>query len=502
MVPLPNESAATNAPSEAHTPLYFRGALCLIAFGTAFHLAYSTHLELVGDEAYYWLWSRHPDICYLDKGPMIAWLITAGTALFGQSVFGIRFFAVMFAGGAGVAILLLARRLFSDRAAFWATVAAAVVPLFAVGSSLMTIDTIYVFFWSWAALTFWWAKDERRLGPWILTGALVGLGLLSKYTAAIELISFTAFCIWHPPSRVHFRRATFWTMFATTLLFLVPAIIWNIEHHWPTSAWLLARGGLDKADGFHSRFALAFLVAQAGVISPLLFAGLLFVFFRPWLWRAPQPATGFIAALFLPLFGLYLLLSFHYPSQPNWTAAAYVGGIILLVAKWLDLITRHPWTRWLVFAALLFAALETTLLLETRWLSLPHGRDPLDRARGSRALAAQVARWQNDTGAKFIIADHYMTAALLSFYLPGQPETFVPKVPHPRNQLELWPPSEQTFAAGDGLIVAKDATLKRSMLRSFARVTSLGAIDVVDDGRKIDTYYLFLGQQGRTKGQL
>src|SRR5215467_10597835 len=96
-------------------PNYFHRGLWLIAFGTVLHLLYCTHLELVGDEAYYWLWSRHPDICYLDKGPMIAWLIWLGTALFGQTVFGVRFFAVILASGTGLAILCLGRTLFSDR---------------------------------------------------------------------------------------------------------------------------------------------------------------------------------------------------------------------------------------------------------------------------------------------------------------------------------------------------------------------------------------------------
>src|SRR5215475_638940 len=87
-------------------------AVCAV---TVYRLWYSTHLELVGDEAYYWLWSRHLDVCYLDKGPVIAWIIAAGTALFGQTVFGVRFFAVILASSTGFGIFLLARRLFSDR---------------------------------------------------------------------------------------------------------------------------------------------------------------------------------------------------------------------------------------------------------------------------------------------------------------------------------------------------------------------------------------------------
>lgn len=492
---MPNESPDSAPAGDRTEAFYSRAALCVIGLGAIFHLAYSTHLELVGDEAYYWLWSRHPDICYLDKGPMIAWLIRAGTALFGQTVFGVRFFAVILASGTGVAMLLLGRWLFSDRVAFWAIVISALIPLFAVGSSLMTIDTVYVFFWSWAAVAFWWAKDQRTFGPWILTGVLVGLGLLSKYTAALELLSFAGFCVWDRPSRVHFRRGTFWIMLATALLFLAPAVIWNIAHHWPTSRWLLARGGLDKAGGLHPAFALDFLGAQAGVISPLLFLGLVFVLLQPRSWRAPLPATGYAAALFLPLFALYFFLSFHYRGQPNWTAAAYFGGVLLLAAKALDVVRQHPRTRSLCVAALLVAALETAILLETRWLHLPPKRDPLDRARGSRDLASQVAHWQQATGAKFIIADHYMTASLLSFYLPGQPEIFVPVEPRPRDQLELWANYDQQFPRSNALIVAKHAHLVRSLAASFPQLVPLATIRTVDGDRTIDTYQLFLAQR-------
>ena len=159
-----------------------RAAFVLVLAGTALHLAYGTHLELVGDEAYYWLWSRRPDISYVDKGPMVAWLIRAGTSLFGQTVFGVRFFAAMLAGGTGFGLYWLGKELFSPRIGFWAIVAASVMPLFFVGASLMTIDTVYVFFWTWAAWAFWRAKEETRLRWWVLTGMLVGLGLLSKCT--------------------------------------------------------------------------------------------------------------------------------------------------------------------------------------------------------------------------------------------------------------------------------------------------------------------------------
>src|ERR1700730_19459982 len=110
--------------------LIFAGVLLAV---TLYRLWYSTQLELVGDEAYYWLWSRRLDLAYLDKRPVIAWFIAAGTAIFGQTVFGIRLFATVLALGTGVGIFCLARQLFSDRVAFWSVILVALTPLFAVG---------------------------------------------------------------------------------------------------------------------------------------------------------------------------------------------------------------------------------------------------------------------------------------------------------------------------------------------------------------------------------
>ncbi len=492
MTPGPNESATLPGADRQRQAFYFRASLGLIGLGTLLHLAYSTHLELVGDEAYYWLWSRHPDICYLDKGPMIAWLIRLGTALFGQTVFGVRFFAVILAAGTGMGLYWLGRELFSARAGFWAVVLASLAPLFAVGAALMTIDTVYVFFWTWAAWTFWRAQADRRLRWWFLTGLLVGLGILSKYTALFELISFLAFCAWYQPSRAHLRQRTFWVMTGTALLFLTPAVIWNVQHHWPTSHWLLQRGGMNARFSLHPSYALSFIGEQAGVLSPFFFAGLVWILSQRSLRQRPQPATGYALALTLPLLGFYFALSFHYHEPPNWTAAAYIGGLILLAAKWIDLAVARPWARWAALAAIVFALIETGILLETRWLHLPHKVDPLDRARGSQSLAAFVAQVQQETGAQFVVADHYMTAALLSFYLPGQPKTYVPITAHPLDQLEIWPTYEDDHPTGAGLFVTKRNQIAKSFRAGFSRIQLLKEVTPVDGERKIGHYKIYI----------
>src|SRR3954454_1641880 len=68
-------------------------ALGLILTAFAVRLVYLVWLspfELLGDEAYYWEWSRHLDLCYYEKGPGLAYLIAASVRLFGDAEWAVR----------------------------------------------------------------------------------------------------------------------------------------------------------------------------------------------------------------------------------------------------------------------------------------------------------------------------------------------------------------------------------------------------------------------------
>jgi 4-amino-4-deoxy-L-arabinose transferase-like glycosyltransferase len=477
-----------------HRYLIFAGVLLAV---TIYRLWYSTQLELVGDEGYYWLWSRRLDLAYLDKGPVIAWFIAAGTALFGQTPFGIRFFAVILSSVTGIGIFLLARRLFSDRVGFWALLLAGLAPMFAVGSILMTIDTPLICFWTFAALAFWWAKDSTRLFPWMLTGVLVGLSTLSKYTGAMELVSLAWFCLWHSPSRKHLLNGRFLVLLLVVAVCLVPVVYWNWQHQWPTLRFLTHRGALDEQAHFRPMDVLVFLGGQAGVISPIVFIAFIIALLWPSLKTADDRGqTRFTLALFLPLFLLYFFLSFQKASQPNWPAAAYLGGFIFLAAKWDVLMERARWARWVAIAGLAVALIETIGLQESKWLNLPPGKDPLDRARGARDLAAQVYGLETESGAKVVIAGSYMNAALLSFYLPGQPDTYMPLSSAPYNQLILWPSYREVHPQEDAIFVTEHNAVPDSVKEDFPTIEPGHVLTIRQDGRTIRKLYAFVCRRG------
>ncbi|MGA8769465.1 MAG: hypothetical protein WB610_03640 [Rhodomicrobium sp.] len=86
-----------SAASEGETAL--RAGLAGIAVLILLRFVLAGTANLAEDEAYYWLWSRRLATGYYDHPPMIAYWIRAGTAIFGQTEFGVRFVGLLSAIG-------------------------------------------------------------------------------------------------------------------------------------------------------------------------------------------------------------------------------------------------------------------------------------------------------------------------------------------------------------------------------------------------------------------
>src|SRR5207245_1559355 len=66
---------------------------------TAMRLSMLTTSDLEFDEAHYWMWSERLAPAYFSKGPGVAVVMRASTAIFGANEFGVRFFIPVLAGG-------------------------------------------------------------------------------------------------------------------------------------------------------------------------------------------------------------------------------------------------------------------------------------------------------------------------------------------------------------------------------------------------------------------
>src|SRR5256886_9704134 len=196
---------------------------------TAVRLSMLTTTDLEFDEAHYWMWSERLAPAYFSKGPAIAFVIHASTAVFGSNEFGVRFFSPALAAGTSVLLFYFARRLFNATAGLWAVIAVNVTPIFNVGAFLMTIDALSVFFWLAAMFTFWLAveKSPHFSWYWPLTGLLIGLGFLSNYTNALELGSIVLVLALAPRLRREFARPGLYSLVVIFVPCTIPSIAWH-----------------------------------------------------------------------------------------------------------------------------------------------------------------------------------------------------------------------------------------------------------------------------------
>ncbi len=410
-----------------------------IAGWTLFRLYFCTTFELSGDEAYYWLWSKHLDWNYYSKGPGVAVVIWLGTRLLGDTVLGVRLGAVLLGAGTTACVYGLARRLFSPRVGFWTVVIATFAPLFVIGGVLMTIDPISVCFWSAAMWAFWEAAQRGRLAWWFLTGLFVALGMLGKYTNVALLPSFLLFALWDRDARRCLRGPGFWLMTAVALLGLLPSLWWNAQHGWVTAGHLVHRGELDSGLSLSLIKPLRFLGEQMGMAWPWCFIAICFAIFTRDLRQSSAPAWRFLVSLAAPLFLFYFVLSFHSFGPPNWTAPAYIGAFILMTAWLLPRLAARAGAR---RAALWIGGVSVALILAVFAVMpfrLPTRQDPFVRVRGSADLAVQARAFRTEQAATFMIAGNYQDASLLSFYMGEPGNVFLPPETGVHHQFSLWP---------------------------------------------------------------
>ena len=196
-------------------------------------------LSLIGDESYYWLWSRHPAWAYYDHPAGVAVLVRASTALGGATPFGVRWLNALI-GTACVALTwLVGRHLLSRRAAIVSAAAVAVGAPYLVTSRFVYTDALTLSLTLLNLLTFWRMTGE---GAGMVQGVAFGLtlGLLfnTKYSAYVYAMALTAALL--IDHRHLLRKPRLWIAAAVAGLGLVPVVAWNAGHDWASFRWQLS----------------------------------------------------------------------------------------------------------------------------------------------------------------------------------------------------------------------------------------------------------------------
>ncbi len=415
-------------------------AMGLVVYAVVLRLVYLGCVELLPEETYYWNYARHLDIGYLDHPPLAAWLIRLGTAVFGQTAFGIRIGAFGCALIASAFTLRLTRNLYGAAAATSALALAQVLPFFFLSGLLMTPDAALTA--AWAACMYYLERAliAGRPAAWWGVGIALGMGMMSKYSIGLLVPVTLAFMLWDRQSWRWWRR---WEPYGAALLALAifsPVILWNAQHDWASFVFQTSRR-LAEAP----RFALHKLLASILVlITPIGALAVVLAFVRPGGAGGARPGDDaarrqrfMVVSVFLPL-SVFAIFSLRHEVKLDWTGAPWTAALPLMavgmvasaanaagVRAWL----RKAWVPTLVILLLIYGAGLHYLVLGLPGLG--YGKHielvPVGWRQFSRRIAVIAETTRAATGSEPLLVgmDRYAIASELAFYLTRRADTVI-----------------------------------------------------------------------------
>jgi 4-amino-4-deoxy-L-arabinose transferase-like glycosyltransferase len=421
----------------------------LIVLATAaLHLMLALRFPLAEDETYYWEWSRRPDWGYYDQGPMIAWWIRGGCALFGDNELGIRITAIVAFLFTQVFVFLLARSVFGVRAAIVSIVALTLTPLAMAGGFLATYDPQLILFWSAALYFSHLAVEKGSRASWIAVGAAFGLGMLSKYTMVAFAPCLLAFLLSSPDRRRLLAGPYPWLALLLGLVIFLPNVVWLADNDWIAFRHVGMLGSSPSGNSPPARMG-EFIVGQAGAVGPLLFVALATA--MAWAWKRRSGNQG-QARLFLFMFSAPILLFFLALAAKtrvyaNWPSFAWIAASIAMSA-WMAEGRVRQRSRLVWGGVALSAALSAILLAPEPFAALgwrlPQAWSaPINKMYGGSelgvAVRARLERMREESGQEAAFGGlRYQTSARLGYYaVRDRPAAWI-HVGRRKNQYLYW----------------------------------------------------------------
>ncbi|MFT3789598.1 MAG: glycosyltransferase family 39 protein [Rudaea sp.] len=409
--------------------------VALAAAKLAFHVATDGQYGFHRDELQFLSDARRLDWGYVAYPPLTPFLGRVEWELFGASLAGFRFFPALAQSIVFVVAGLTARRLGGRGAAMLlAAFAVALAPVSLSGSALFMYVT---FDYLWYVLLAYFVVCRIESGDarwWLAIGAMVGLGMMTKYTAAFFAAGLVAGVVL-TPLRADLRSKWLWCGVALALLIFLPNLIWQYRHDFVTLDMLRQIHARDvrigRADGFLGQ---QFYIATNPFSVPLWLLGLCSVFARGhggrWRilgWMALVPLAIFVAAQ-----------GRGYYAAPLYPMLIAAGAIQLQIL--VERLRSMKWQRaaWIAsFAIVLSGALALRVCLplvpvnSPAWARVNELNGDFREQFGWPELAREVARIRDGLTAEEraqtgIWASNYGEAGALDLYGPqyGLPQAW------------------------------------------------------------------------------
>jgi 4-amino-4-deoxy-L-arabinose transferase-like glycosyltransferase len=413
-------------------------AVDLIILLLRFIYIFVTPFDLSPEEAQYWDWSRHLDLSYYSKPPLIAYLNWVSTHLFGNTEFAVRFWPAIFGFLSSLLIYRFAALFFKDKKlAFWLALLPNALVGFDALSFVFTTDTPLFFFWGLSLYLLWRAVETEKTVYWFLLGVSGGLGFLAKYSMALFFPLGVAYILFKKPYLLKTLKPYLSTVIG--LLFTLPVIYWNYLHDWVSFKHVLNLSGVERKTHIPNwKTFFNFLISQ----TALLGFGFFFYLLWGWVKNFTPKRKGFIFTLFsFYPYLVFQLLALKKSVYGNWAGFAYFSGGMLAGYYYIRSFKKLLPLSVSVLALSLFltAVAFYPPLLDKFGMTkvLPPKKDPTRVMVGWENLGRFVSKFYNPEK-DFIFSNLYQISAEMAFYVKGNPQTYVFNYYQRMNQYDLW----------------------------------------------------------------
>jgi 4-amino-4-deoxy-L-arabinose transferase-like glycosyltransferase len=430
------ESVVTIAAPDSSTKLdrsAFRQWLAvaaLIAALTAMRLIYASVMDLRTDEAYYWTWSKENVLSYLDHPPMIAWFIRLGTAIFGDTNFGVRFAGILAMLVTQLLLADIVRRVTHDvRAVVLAVLMPEAALYYGLLMAKVSPDVALIPFavaMVWALIRLNESGDGRW---WLAAGVFAGLSLLSKFTAVMLIPAVVAFVL-----VPHWRRRWLsspypWAAALIVVVLFLPVLIWNAGHDWASFKFQLIRA--TATHELSLRTVGDFIGLQFGLVGfvllPVVLSGLALTAWRGYR-RGDAVAILLSTAVIVP-FGYFLWKSLSLRVGDTWPMFMWPIGFAAAAIN-VALLPREGFPAWLirsttswanaaVATGIAFVVVVFLYYVVSPWNFI--GRtDPIGGEAGYQQVMDRADAELQKIGATWIATTDYRTYSMLRWYFNGR----------------------------------------------------------------------------------
>jgi 4-amino-4-deoxy-L-arabinose transferase-like glycosyltransferase len=448
-------------------------------------------LELSGDEAQYWAWAKAPALGYFSKPPLIAWVISASTVLFGDAEWAVRLAAPLLHALAAVFLYIIGNAMHAKTHGSHTGVLAALLYILMPGvwfsSGIITTDAVLMPAIAAALMAYFWLLRAPSTRWAVGLGLAIGTGFLAKYAMIYFGLGLVVLILFDRQTRtVLLSRYGLWVI-GVAMLLLLPNLWWNAAHQFATLSHT-AQNAEWQSLSLSPASVIKFWGGQWGIFGLIALPVLLIA--MHWAWRpdAPEHAKRLFVFIALPLLivSVQALLN---RANANWAISAYVPAVLLL-ALWIKN-GQHRTIRNLIVATNFIVGASVSAIALSPALTATLGlQNAFKRVHGWQETARAISALQNNTVGhqKYdaLLIDNRLFFYAVKYYgrdmnLP--PMFLWPRYATPHSHAELTQPFPNPFE-GEVLAISTRRAFVPRMQADFSKFTPLSFTRIGLGGQK------------------